>query len=417
MHEYLNKPSDVAFSRIFLDPNNPRTAPEDRPGYEDPDAIFPYSVQEPLENRLANSREIDDLERDIIAQGWLPIDPILVWEHPKYPDNFVVIEGNTRTLVLRRIRLKLNQEKQLLEKMEKKKGFAKGDIDDQRKKVKQMQQIVDDTENLNAYTIKAANAEELEKKLPHLHAVRHISHSQPWSPYGLNLYILWQYRKLFEEAHGVERELALEDNMIRRLSEKLSLKPTKARQNIQAAAAFSHLKKNFEHKLPKGEQFRDEDQYFFEQILQNEYPRNKFGFGKADLHLSPEMEDVLFKWAFALARPDGKDNPNKLYKAENMRLWQQMRKYDVKKGTTFAEQMDVDDPDDTPPIAKVEAEYVQHKAQISPLVTLSSLLSALKELKADALMSQASHLEPMLRELTKQSQVFLKMIEAGVKVS
>jgi hypothetical protein len=417
MHEYLNKPTDVPFNRIFLDPNNPRTAPEDRPGYEDPDGIFAASVQEPLEERLAECREIDDLERDIIAQGWLPIDPILVWEHPDSPASFVVIEGNTRTLVLRRIRHKLQQEKQLLEKMEKKKGYAKGDIEDQRKKVKQMQQIVDDTDNLHAYTIKAANADELEEKLPHLHAVRHISHSQPWSPYGLNLYILSQYRKLFEEAHGEKAGLALEDNLIRNLSEKLSTKPTKARQNIQAAAAFSHFKKNFEHRLPKGERFTDEDQYFFEQILQNEYPRTKFGFGKVDLHLSAEMEEVLFAWAFAAPRPEGKDNPNKLYKAENMRLWQQMRKYDIKKGTTFAEQLDVDDPGNTPPMAKIEAEYVQHKAQISPLVTVSSLLNALKELKADALMSQASHLEPMLRELSKQSQVFLKMIEAGIKVS
>jgi len=190
-----------------------------------------------------------------------------------------------------------------------------------------------------------------------------------------------------------------------------------ARQSIQAAAAFSHFKKNFEHKLPKGEQLRDADQYFFLQILQNEYPRLKFGFGKADLRLSSEMEEVLFKWAFSLPRPEGKDNPNKLYKAENMRLWQQMRRYDIKKGTTFAEQMDLDDPDGTPPMAKIEAEYVQHKAQISPLVTLSSLLNTLKELKADALMSQASHLEPMLRELAKQSQAFLKMIEAGEKAS
>ena len=413
MHRYLDKSKDVAFEKIYLDPNNPRTAPEERPGYDDTNRIFADSVQQPLMATLEQFGEVKELEPAISSQGWMPIDPMLVWEHPKKPGHYVVIEGNTRTVVLRRIRTRLAQEAAHLEKMEKNKAkYDKQDIEDQRKLVAQLQKIVDDTSKLDVHIIKAKNAAELENWLPILHGVRHISHAQPWSPYGTNLYILSRYRQLFEAEYGEDKSLRLEDSIIQRLAESVSLKPSKARQRIQAAAAFSHFKKAYEHRLPAGEHFTDQDQYFFEQILQNEYPRKEFGFEKNELRLSPEMEDVLFQWAFAEPRPDGKDNPNKLYKAENIRRWQEMHKYDNKFKTSFSEQFDVHDPTAAPPFEKLEADYLQRKAQVSPLVTLKSLLESLKELKADTLMSQASHLKPMLKELTKQAETYLAMMEA-----
>ena len=181
MHKYLNKSTDVPFSKIYLDPNNPRTAPEERPGYEDPALLFPDSVQTPLTERLETFNEVDNLEPTIISQGWMPIDPMLVWEHPDRPDHYVVIEGNTRTVVLRRIRRTLAQEKTHLDKMEKNKAkYDKQDLEEQRRLVAQLQQIVTDTESLNVYSIKAASASELEEVLPRLHGVRHISHAQPW---------------------------------------------------------------------------------------------------------------------------------------------------------------------------------------------------------------------------------------------
>jgi hypothetical protein len=416
MHKYLDKSKDVLFSKIFLDPNNPRTAPEDRQGYEDPNTIFPESVQEPLLARLEGFNEVDSLEPTITSRGWMPIDPMLVWEHPKKAGHYVVIEGNTRTVVLRRIRKKLVQEAAHLEKMEKNKAkYDKKDLEDQRKLVAKLQQIVTDTDTLNVHLIKAKSAAELEEWLPMLHGVRHISHAQPWSPYGTNLYLLSRYRQLFEAENGEKKDLTLDEAIIQKLADSVSLKPTKARQRIQAAAAFSHFKKNYEHKMLKDESFTDQDQYFFEEILQHEYPRKRFGFEKTDLHLSAEMEDVLFKWAFALPRPKNPkegENPNKFRIAEDIRLWHQMSRYDNRTGTTFADRFDVEDPDSAPGMGEVEAEYLQKRAQVSPLVTLKSLLESLKDLKADTLMSQASHLRPMLKEVIKQAETYLTMIEA-----
>jgi hypothetical protein len=78
MHKYLNKPTDIPFSRLFLDPNNPRTAPEDRPGYEDPNLIFSESAQKPLILKLEEFPEVAMLEPAIVPHGWTPIDPMLV---------------------------------------------------------------------------------------------------------------------------------------------------------------------------------------------------------------------------------------------------------------------------------------------------------------------------------------------------
>jgi len=415
MKHYLKDPIKIPFTKIFLDPNNPRIAPSEgeRPGYDEPARIFDKEVQTYLEQRVEEVYKVEELEPKIVAQGWVPIDNILVWDHPKKKGHYIVLEGNTRTVVLRRIRDRLEKERAKLERMnERKKSYAAKDLDEQGQVVNQLDQIVKDTDQLTVYPVDAKTPEELEEKLPRLMGVRHITHAQQWSPYALNLYILSLYRRMFYEKHKAGTNLKLEDDMIKNVAAEVSLPQTKTRRNIQAAAAFSHFKRRYEDRLPSGEQFSDEDQYFFELILQNELPRKQFEFEKNDLQLSEEMEEVLFKWAFQLPRNDGDENPNVLYKAESLRLWNQMKRYDNSKGTTFADQLNVADPDSATPVKRLEAEFLAHKAQVSPVETVQSLLDSFRNLKVDTLMSQASHLKPMLEEFRNRAQNYLKMLDA-----
>src|SRR5688572_16314563 len=83
----------VSFDKIYLDPNNPRIAPENPPGYSDPEALFAPNLQEDLERRVREVYDVANLEDSIVAHGWVPIDSIIVWEHPKKPDHYVVVEG------------------------------------------------------------------------------------------------------------------------------------------------------------------------------------------------------------------------------------------------------------------------------------------------------------------------------------
>jgi hypothetical protein len=190
------------------------------------------------------------------------------------------------------------------------------------------------------------------------------------------------------------------------------LRDQKARRNIQAACAFDHFKFNYEDKLPAGESFEDEDHYFFEQILQQKYPQEQFSFGKDDLHLSDQMEAVLFKWAFEKPRPKNKENPNIFYKAESIRSWNEMRRYDDQNGTSFASNFDVAEPGKARPMKTVEVEFLSHKAQQSPVDALETLIKQLKELHADTLRSEKPHLVPMLKEVTRIVGDYLKMLDA-----
>src|SRR5689334_11896778 len=103
----------VQFDDLLLDPNNPRLGREDKDklGYKDPGAIADPKVQRELElvikkeyGKGDNSKKFDELMQLILDQGWLPVDPIIVWEHPKKKGKYIVVEGNTRTAALREIR-------------------------------------------------------------------------------------------------------------------------------------------------------------------------------------------------------------------------------------------------------------------------------------------------------------------------
>jgi len=405
----------VAFDKIFLDPNNPRIAPENPPGYSDDKALFDNGLQEKLEERVRAVYDVANLEDSILAHGWVPIDSIIVWEHPKRPEHHIVVEGNTRTVALRALRgERLDRERKKLEKLKKTPTRFGEEMRIQQDVVDRLEKIVSQTDQLRVFPVAAKSVEELQSILPRLLGVRHISHAREWKPYATNLYILSLYERLFRGRHGDKGDLRLEDDLINKVASMVSLGGTKARRNIQAASAFTHFKRDYEDKLPEGEALSDEDHYFFELILQNAYPKEQFNVTKDTLRLPKESEEVLFQWAFSKPR-SGKeeDNENVFYKAESVRLWNQMATYDGKSGTNFAKQLDVDTPDEARPIRAIEAEFLQHKTQRTPIDALTSLLKALQDLKVDTLVSQQEHLTPILERIAQLIARYQKMMKAA----
>ncbi len=387
----------VPFDRIFLDPNNPRIAPETPPGYDDPDKLFDQDLQDQLVKRVRDVYDVPKLEESIVTHGWVPIDSIIVFEHPKKKGYFVVVEGNTRTVALRELRTsRLDRERKKLEKIKKAPGMAE-ELKEQEETVQRIEDVVASTEMLRVFPVTAKTVEQLQSVLPRLLGVRHITHAHEWKPYATNLYILSLYNRLFRQRHGDKVKLALEDDLVRAVAEMVSLDVGKTRRNIQAASAFTYFKREYEDQLPEGERFTEEDHYFFELILQNPYPKEQFGMTKDKLRLPPEAETVLFQWAFS--KPHNRsdeDNENIFYKAESIRSWNQMARYDGQKLTNFAKQLDVSAPEEARPIRVVEAEFLQHKTQRTPIDAISSLLKALQDLKVETLISQKEHLGPIL---------------------
>ncbi|MFC5496292.1 hypothetical protein ACFPOE_01980 [Caenimonas terrae] len=414
----LMEQKPVPFEKLFLDPNNPRIAQEHPPGYDDPTGLFDIEHQAHLEKRVrAAYTGVDALQDSIIKQGWIPIDPIIVWEHPKRKGFYVVVEGNTRTVALRYLRgERLDQEKKALEKLKKSSSPAQHIVQAQEEVVRSLEAVRAATDNLKVFPLAAGSVEELQQKLPRLLGVRHIAHAQQWQPYATNLYILSLYEKLYRETYSDGRKLTLEPQLVKRVADMVSRKELTTRRNMQAAAAFTDFKRKFEHRLPEGESFQDADQYYFEQILQSRFTQDQFEFGKDALDLPDERAEVLFQWAFSKPRDrsgtDDDADENVFYKAESVGLWSKMNNYDVRKGTPFSKMLNVDAPEEAPSIRVVEAQYLAHKARRSAVDTLDSLRTALQELKGDALLSQQEHLEPMLEEIVSVASKYVKMMKA-----
>ena len=412
----LGAPIEVPFEQVYIDPNNPRIVEDHAGRYETPDDIFDSDLQERLTTRTYEVYGAAELEDSIVAQGWIPIDAIMVWEHSDRPGHYVVVEGNTRTAVLRRLRgTRLPREEARLQRMTDRSRTPREELREQEEQVTRIRRVIADTELLSVFPVRAETPADLETVLPKLLGVRHVSHARQWTPYATNRYMLSLYERRFYARHGRDEPLRLEQDLVRSVAELLSLGTTKARRNIQAASAFDHFRTRYEDQLPPGELFDHRDHYYFENILQNKHAADQFGFTRDRLQMPEESERALFTWAFSKPRPanDEDENQNVLHKAEDIRLWRQMASYDAKHGTTFASQLDVENPEaTTETMPDMEANFLLHKRRETPLNNLTKLLEALKDLRAETMITQADFLEPTLEEIRDIVEHYIQMINA-----
>ena len=419
METYLKEPTTVPFDSLYLDPNNPRLAPEDPPGYQDAKKLLDKKLQKVLSERAEEAFDLDALEDAVIGQGWMPIDAILIWEHPDASNQHVVVEGNRRIATLRtRIRVRLPKEREKLEKMENgRKRYSKHDIAEQKALVESLERVIADTENIPVVPIDATTPEELEKKLPRVLAVRHITGAKEWGNYAEDLWLLKRYEDLFEDKHPGD-DLRWEQDIIAQVAHEASLGPVKTKRQLRAASAFSHFQRDFEDDLPAGEEFGPSDYYLFEQIVAKRFPREQFELGEDDLHIPSNREEVLFKWVFTKPRGNSADeNENIFYRHENISLWDKIKRYDDQHGTGFAGRFDVDDPDSAPSMHSVEADYLAHKARRQPVDVLESLVGQLDAINAGTIRAEGDFLKGYLEQVQERTDKLLAMVEASEKAA
>src|SRR5947209_2665435 len=200
MENFLKKPLVVPFETLYLDPNNPRLALEDPPSYENPKKLFDADLQTMLEKRIEDVYDVKELEDAIETQGWMPIDNIVVWTYPNHPDRHVVLEGNTRTVALRKLRARLVRERERMARMkEGRKKYAAHDIVEQEKSVQRLERVVAETAKLTVVPLDADSVAELQRKMPRVLTVRHVIGVKVWGNYAEDLWLLKRYEMLFEE--------------------------------------------------------------------------------------------------------------------------------------------------------------------------------------------------------------------------
>ena len=414
------QPLNVSFDGVYLDPNNPRLALDKEPGYEDANALFDGDLQKEVEEQLRGvygAQKIRDLRTAIRAQGWLPIDNIVVWMHPDVDDKCVVVEGNTRILVLREIRRNiLPAERKKLERIESTDDdkYDIHDLKEKRKEVKQLEQIVKDTEKLGVKKLDAETVEELKDKLPRVLAVRHVTGVRGWDSYAEDLWLRKRYLHLFREKHGSDDNLFWDPSIIRTVADEASLSPTMAKRKIRAVTSFVHFQMEYADRLPEGEEFSNSDYFLFENISKKPRIRQKLGYGEDDLHIPEQGEEALFKWVFEHPRGSTADeNPNVFHRHQNVLLWDRMQRYDEANNTSFAARFDVENPDDAPQMQSVRAEWESYKASQEPREVLDNLLKRFQDLTAQQLAEQGEAFTKQLEEIHRTSKQYLRMIKAA----
>jgi hypothetical protein len=416
MDKYLRPGIKVPFESLYLDPNNPRLYVDDPPGYLDVQRLFDQELQKLLEVRVEQEFGVDELMQAVIGNGWMPIDAIVVWEHPDGSQRNVVLEGNRRIVTLRKLRGRLAKEQEKLERMRSGKTRVAGsDLRKQERLVSMIEQIISDTANIDVVPLDAADPDELERKLPRVLGVRHIAGPKGWGNFAEDLWLLRRYDQLFEDDFpGQDRRW--EPSIIERVAGEASLTKLSAKRQLLASSAFSHFTAEYETELPGDEEFGVTDYYLFENIVKKPWLREQFGFGENDQHLPEESERVLFDWVFKLRRPrKAEDNENIFYRHENALLWEKIKRYDDKHGTAFAKQFDVENHDEAPRMREIEADYLAHMARKKPGDVLDSLLKQLGSINEATIEEEGLFLEQQLKRLEKRVQALMAMITAAAQ--
>lgn len=400
MTALLEKPITVSLEQLFLDPNNPRLAREQRPGYAHPGEFMTPEAQAELQRQLRHRYRLSGLVSTILSVGWLPVDAILVWQPPGLPDRYLVVEGNTRVVALRTIRKSWEEETARLLRAQ-----ARGDARAEAlatQKLARAEAVVRASERLEVQPVRAASPAELAERLPRLLGVRHLSHAQNWRAPAVNLYLLSLYREAFGEAHGGE-PLRLDDELLAQVAQSTAVSPWRARRGVQTANAFLHFKSRFSERLPAGEAFLEDDQGFFTRLLEPGHARDRFGVGERDLLLPPAGEEALFAWAFRLPRGqgDGSENRNVWRSADDVALWSRLARYDEEHHTAFAGWLDPERPETARSMAEVELEYLTHRGHQSPVDALRGLLDTLRRVQVETLRTRRDELRPLVAEVLR----------------
>lgn len=413
MQRYLGDPIVVPFESLALDPNNPRLTLDNPPGYDEPDRLFAPELQRALEQRIAAVYDVEPLKQSIKSQGWMPIDNIVVWPHHRAQDCFIVLEGNTRTVALRQLREELPKAEARLKRMEDARQRPPADeLREQQALVDQLRRIVADTSTISVVPLLADSINELKRKLPRVLAVRHISGAKEWGNYAQDQWLLARYEQRYEEQYG-NVALRWDPVLIKEVADEASLTQLAAKRQMRASREFAHFKFEFEDQLPDGGKFKREDYYLFENIVKRPWLREQFEWGEDAITIPRDWEQVLFDWVFKLPRGrTADDNPNVFYRHENVLVWDEMKRYDDKQGTSFASRLDVTNPGDAPLFGSVEAEWRAHKYRGESTAVVDQLLQQFKRLSGDSIRSGGEFLRKQLEELQRLAGDYLRMMDS-----
>lgn len=385
----------VDFESLYLDPNNPRIdIGVPLPGYSDHVRLFDTPIQVKLQELL--EVKYGDMKESLIPsmlEGWNPDSPLIVWENQKAKGKYVVVEGNCRLTALRKIR----------DDYENLKNKSSKPSPETKEILRKYEELINETKKLAVEKIEDKTEKELLNRLPHLLAVRHIVGAKSWDPHARNMYLVRQYRQRTSD------EEKLDMKVVKEVAEIVGTTPIKAKRSLQIAYIFEDFKARYESKLSGNDEFSNDDQQFFEQILKNVFLKSQLGVQNEDLKLSIEAAEKIFNGSFYRDR-SLEDNSNIFPIAKDWPIWARLSKYDNEQHTSFAKEIDLENPDSSSSIGRLKEKMLDHQKKGNAVKVLADLLESMSRIPNSDLQNSANHLRPILKEIKKIIDRTLDMI-------
>lgn len=369
------KSKKVLVKKLYLDINNPRLSISQPVGYDDVEKIFCDETQDILSREIydkfvktSNSND-NSIEDSMIAQGWVPDASPLVYLPDEKLDKYVVVEGNRRLATLRKIHNDF---------------LTMNESDDKYERVKA---FVESTSSINVSVIDVNSSKELEEYLVHFLSVRHIIGIQEWTPHARNLFFVNLYKKL----GGSENDKLVKKDILKEISAKCGLTDIKARRVLQQAFMFEQFKSLYRTKLKGTDEFKDQDQQFFEQIVSDTYLRETiFKIDIDTLLLPPESMEKLFNGSFFFDRRDSDEHSNQIFHtAKSWKKYKFICQFDADHGTSLSSLINLDEPKKSKTIRYVENKKEEFKRKSRPHDILQELYEELKTIENEQMKEQS----------------------------
>ncbi len=412
----------VTLQELFLDPNNPRLALKNKPGYSDSDKLFKTEIHDQIFDKIIDGKHdiIGDLVEKIISVGWEDHNQIIVYQPKEFKGQrkFLVTEGNRRVTSLNYIHTKKLPE--LKKKYEKAKNSSnpteKIKTNERKYELDKVQKVVDATKKLYVKVMVADNPQKLQTDLPKLLSIIHLNGPKDWGNYERAKFVFETYLNLWNGKHKGSTIFNWDDEIERETQSYCNIKTlNETRKTIRAYQWFENFKSDYEDKLPNDTEFSNEDYFLFECITNSKWFREDvLNLNSQEMEIPEDASDAIYEWSFKKERTHLSKNNDNIFPRHQM----------VKELNTLREKglnltppyqvtcFDIQEPEKAKPFNVIDLEFRQLETQRAPNAILSELVKKLKDIKGQELRHYGETVRKPLKEASEIISDYLKMMEA-----
>jgi len=419
---------EVELKDLYLDPNNPRLALSERPGYQNIVELFDETKQDEIFKTVIDGNHditSDGLVNTILGVGWEDLAPIVVWQPEGIKGKYLVVEGNRRTTSLKYIHG--TEHSKLKKRYDKAKVSTVPSIiqelPDIEEDLKRAENVINQTKKIFVKKMVAKTDEDLREDLPKLLSIIHLNGPKDWENFAQAKFIFETYVNFWQDTNGKispVNKLNWEDPVERKTQNYCNIKTLSiCRQTLRSYSWFEDFKEKYAEDLPADCSFKNKDYFLFEMISSG---GGKF-FREEILGVKPpynitlpvEATDAIFEWSFKEPRTTRATNDKNIFSRHQMvkELGDLNREGSQRNPPFRITCYDIENLGTARRFDEVRLEYENTAASTeAPNIALSKVRSALEELRGTDFRIYGEEVKHNLVSIKGLTEDYIKMIDA-----